>query len=97
MTTPACTDVIQGDDQCRDGHYRAKHDLREQTATCDGGENAAGLDPNDPTSLHAKTLSRLATSGSGVAPKKPPASPRFGTPCSTALVKWVPYDPPKLL
>ena len=54
MTTPACTDVIQGDEQCRDGHYRAKHDLREQTAASGGGENTAGLDPNDPTSLEAQ-------------------------------------------
>jgi hypothetical protein len=33
MTTPARTDVIQGDEQCREGHYRAKQDRREQTAT----------------------------------------------------------------
>jgi hypothetical protein len=24
-------DVIQGDEQCRDGHYRAKQDLRAKT------------------------------------------------------------------
>ncbi|MEA2260102.1 MAG: hypothetical protein QOJ51_2927, partial [Acidobacteriaceae bacterium] len=32
MNTSASTDVIQGDEQSRDGHYRAKQDLREQAA-----------------------------------------------------------------
>jgi hypothetical protein len=54
MTTPVCTDVIQGDEQCRDGHYRAKQDVREQTAKCDGEQRTAELDPNDLTSLQAQ-------------------------------------------
>jgi molybdopterin-dependent oxidoreductase alpha subunit len=54
MKMPGCTDVIQGDEHCRDGHYRAKQDLREQTATSDGAERKAELDPNDPTSLRAQ-------------------------------------------
>ena len=54
MTTPDRTDVIQGDEQCSDGHYRAKQDLREQTAISDGAERTTELDPNDPTSLQAQ-------------------------------------------
>jgi hypothetical protein len=30
MKTTHSSDVIQGDEQCRDGHYRAKQDLRNQ-------------------------------------------------------------------
>ena len=30
MNTSASTDVIQGDEQSRDGHYRAKQDLRDR-------------------------------------------------------------------
>ncbi len=50
MNTSASTDVIQGDDQSRDGHYRAKQDLREQAPAGDTAE----LDPNDPISLQAQ-------------------------------------------
>ena len=57
MKTPDRTDVIQGDEKCRDGHYRAKQDLREKTATSDGAERTAELDPNDPTSLQAQNPS----------------------------------------
>jgi len=35
MNTSASTDVIQGDEQSRDGHYRAKQDLREQAPASD--------------------------------------------------------------
>ena len=31
MKTSDSSDVIQGDEQCRDGHYRAKLDLRTHT------------------------------------------------------------------
>ena len=54
MKTPDRTDVIQGDEQCRDGHYRVKLDLREQTTSSDGVERRAKLDPNSPTSLQAQ-------------------------------------------
>ena len=54
MNTPDRTDVIQGDEQCRDGHYRAKQDLREQSATSDAVERKTKLDPNDTTSLQAQ-------------------------------------------
>jgi molybdopterin-dependent oxidoreductase alpha subunit len=40
--------VIQGDEQCRDGHYRAKLDLRVGTLP------AVELDPNDSASIQAQ-------------------------------------------
>ena len=42
------SNVIQGDEQCRDGHYRAKLDLRIGTVP------AAKLDPNDAASVQAQ-------------------------------------------
>jgi oxidoreductase alpha (molybdopterin) subunit len=54
MKSPDRTDVIQGDEQCRDGHYRAKQELREQTATSEGTKLSADLDPNDSTSVQAQ-------------------------------------------
>jgi len=54
MNSPDSTDVIQGDEQSRDGHYRAKQELREQTATNDGTKLLADLDPNDSTSVQAQ-------------------------------------------
>jgi molybdopterin-dependent oxidoreductase alpha subunit len=54
MKTLDSSDVIQGDEQCRDGHYRAKQDLRTQTVTSTGGTPAAELDPNNSTSLQAQ-------------------------------------------
>ncbi len=54
MKTLDGSDVIQGDEQCRDGHYRAKQDLRTQTVTSIGGRPAAELDPSDSTSLQAQ-------------------------------------------
>jgi molybdopterin-dependent oxidoreductase alpha subunit len=54
MNTSANTDVIQGEEQSRDGHYRAKQDLREQAPAGDRPEHTAELDPNDATSLQAQ-------------------------------------------
>jgi molybdopterin-dependent oxidoreductase alpha subunit len=54
MNTSASTDVIQGDEQSRDGHYRAKQDLRQQTPAGDRSEHNAELDPNDAISLQAQ-------------------------------------------
>lgn len=51
MSTLHHTDVIQGDEQSRDGHYRGKQDLREQTVAND---RPAELDPNAPLSLQAQ-------------------------------------------
>jgi molybdopterin-dependent oxidoreductase alpha subunit len=50
MTTSESTQVIQGDEQSRDGHYRAKQELRTPPAV----EQVADLDPNDATSLMAQ-------------------------------------------
>jgi molybdopterin-dependent oxidoreductase alpha subunit len=54
MSTLGTTDVIQGDEQSRDGHYRAKQDLREQSAPSDRPQPTAELDPNDAISLQAQ-------------------------------------------
>ncbi len=54
MKTSDSSKVIQGDEQCRDGHYRAKQDVRTQTVTSTGGGPAAELNPNDQTSLQAQ-------------------------------------------
>src|SRR6202162_3345986 len=54
MNTSDSTRVIQGDDGCRDGHYRAQQDLREHAANSEGAKQAAELDPNDATSQAAQ-------------------------------------------
>jgi molybdopterin-dependent oxidoreductase alpha subunit len=59
MKTTDSSDVIQGDEHCRDGHYRAKQDLRTKTVTSTRGEPAAQLDPNDSTSLQAQNPTDL--------------------------------------
>jgi anaerobic selenocysteine-containing dehydrogenase len=53
MKTSSSSDVTQGDEQCRDGHYRAKLDLRVETSA------VADLDPNDSTSLQAQNPTDL--------------------------------------
>ena len=50
MKAPVSSDVIQGDEHCRDGHYRAKQDLRGQTESA----HPVTLDPNDSTSIQAQ-------------------------------------------
>jgi molybdopterin-dependent oxidoreductase alpha subunit len=62
MKASTSTDVIQGDEQSRDGHYRAKQDLREQAQIGDRLEPMAELDPNDAISVQAQnpfTLGKL--------------------------------------
>jgi molybdopterin-dependent oxidoreductase alpha subunit len=59
MKTSDSRDVIQGDEQCRDGHYRAKLDLRPETATGIGAATAAELDPSDATSVQAQNPTDL--------------------------------------
>jgi molybdopterin-dependent oxidoreductase alpha subunit len=59
MKTSDSADVIQGDEQCRDGHYRAKHDLRRMTVTSTGEKAAAALDPGDSTSVQAQNPTDL--------------------------------------
>jgi hypothetical protein len=59
MKIPDGSDVVQGDEQCRDGHYRAKQDLRTKTVTSRGGEPTAELDPNNSISLQAQNPTDL--------------------------------------
>ena len=51
------TTVIQGDDQCGDGHYRVKKDLLEMVASENGTEQK--LDPNATISLQAQNPTTL--------------------------------------
>ncbi len=67
MTTADSWDVIQGDEQCRDGHYRAKRDLRPNTVNSAGTDLSAELDPNDSTSLQAQNPTDLGKLRVGVA------------------------------
>jgi len=59
--------VVQGDGQCRDGHYRAKQDLRLKTSTSPGADLAVELNPNDSTSLQAQNPTDLGKLRIGVA------------------------------
>lgn len=59
MKTSDRSDVIQGDEQCRDGHYRAKLDLRTKTVTGIGAAPAVEPDPNDSASLRAQNPTDL--------------------------------------
>jgi len=52
MDKPDSTAVIQGDEESRDGHYRAKQDVREQTGPAP--KPAVELDPNAPIALQAQ-------------------------------------------
>jgi molybdopterin-dependent oxidoreductase alpha subunit len=54
MNTPDSTRVIHGDEGCRDGHYRAKQQLRECSANSAGAKQSAELDANDSTSREAQ-------------------------------------------
>ncbi|MGA7315358.1 MAG: hypothetical protein WBX22_15430 [Silvibacterium sp.] len=56
MKAPDRTDVIHGDEQCRDGQYRPKQGLREKTAASNG---TAELDPAAPLSLQAQNAFTL--------------------------------------
>jgi molybdopterin-dependent oxidoreductase alpha subunit len=59
MKAPDSSDVIQGDQQCRDGHYRPKLDLRTKTVTSLDADPAAEMDPNSSTSLQAQNPADL--------------------------------------
>jgi molybdopterin-dependent oxidoreductase alpha subunit len=67
MLTADNWEVIQGDEGCRDGHYRAKQDLRPDTVTSPGVDLAVELDPNDSTSLQAQNPTDLGKLRIGVA------------------------------
>ena len=67
MKTSDSFDVIQGDEHCRDGHYRAKQDLRTKTVTSSGADLAVEPNPNDSTSLQAQNPTDLGKLRVGVA------------------------------
>jgi molybdopterin-dependent oxidoreductase alpha subunit len=67
MKTSDSWDIIQGDEQCRDGHYRAKQDMRPEAVTSLVADLAAQLDPNDSTSLQAQNPTDLGELRIGVA------------------------------
>ena len=96
MKTSDSSNVIQGDEQCRDGHYRAKHDLRTKAVTITCTDPTVELDPNDSTSLQAQNPTDLGKLRSGVPLKRPPAFLPSGIPWSTVLATWVRFDRPKL-
>jgi molybdopterin-dependent oxidoreductase alpha subunit len=70
MKTPDSSDVIQGDEQCRDGHYRAKLDLRTKAESTTGVSSGAELDPNNSTSLQAQNPTDLGELRIGRAPEE---------------------------
>jgi len=59
MKTSDSSDVIQGDEQCRDGHYRAKQELRTKTRTSTVADPVVELNPNDSTSQQAQNPTDL--------------------------------------
>jgi len=61
------SDVIQGDQHCRDGHYRTKLDLRTKTERSTDADPAVQLDPNNSTSLQAQNPTDLGNLRVGVA------------------------------
>src|SRR6202522_76435 len=67
MKTADSWDLIQGDEQCRDGHYRVKLDIRVETALEAGAVSAVDLDPNDSTSRQAQNPTDLGNLRVGVA------------------------------
>jgi molybdopterin-dependent oxidoreductase alpha subunit len=67
MKTADSWDVIQGDEGCRDGHYRDKQDLRPAKVTGLRADLAVELDPNDSTSLQAQNPIDLGKLRVGVA------------------------------
>src|SRR5882672_8201783 len=54
MRTSDDSRVVQGDEQCRDGHYRAKPGLRPKTDSGKDADPTPELDPNNSTSLQAQ-------------------------------------------
>jgi molybdopterin-dependent oxidoreductase alpha subunit len=67
MITASNWEVIQGDEGCRDGHYRDKQDLRLKTVTSVSVDPSLELDPNDSTSLQAQNPTDLGKLRIGVA------------------------------
>lgn len=73
MRTSHRSDVIQGDEQCRDGHYRCKQDLRTRAVTTPGA-GAAEPDPDslisrqaqNPTDLGKLRIGRASEEAAGI-------------------------------
>jgi molybdopterin-dependent oxidoreductase alpha subunit len=59
MKTSDRSGVIQGDEQCRDGHYRSKLDLRTKTESTTDADPAGQLDPHNSISLQAQNPTDL--------------------------------------
>jgi molybdopterin-dependent oxidoreductase alpha subunit len=74
MKTSDSSDVIQGDEQSRDGHYRPKQDLRTKTVTSPGTGAEVGLDPNsliarqaqNPIDLGKLRIGRASEEAAGI-------------------------------
>jgi len=66
------TSVIQGDDQCRDGHYRVKENLLEMAASEDGAEQrldakaAISLQAQNPTTLGEVRVGSASEEAAGI-------------------------------
>ncbi len=75
MKTSDSSDAIQGDEQCRDGHYRAKQDLRTKNVTSTGADPGVELDPNDSTSLQAQNPTDLGKLRVGPASEEAAGTP----------------------
>ena len=67
------TTVIQGDDQCRDGHYRAKEDLLKMVVSENGAKQE--LDPNATISLQAQNPTELGDLRVGSASEEAAGTP----------------------
>src|SRR5271155_2031700 len=74
MKTSDSSDVIQGDEQSRDGHYRPKQGLRTKTVTSPGTGAEVGLDPNsliarqaqNPIDLGKLRIGRASEEAAGI-------------------------------
>ena len=70
MKTSDSPDVIQGDQQCRDGYCRAKLDLRTMTESSTDAGPTPEMDPNNATSLQAQNPTDLGNLRIGRASKE---------------------------
>src|SRR5260370_7302229 len=66
--------VIQGDSECRDGHYRPKKDLRNQReeaklhAALDSVEDALSRESQNPVELSGTRIGRAYQDAPGIPP-----------------------------
>jgi molybdopterin-dependent oxidoreductase alpha subunit len=95
MKTPDSSDVIQGDEQCRDGHYRAKLDLRTKAESTTGVSSRAELDPNNSTSLQAQNPTDLGELRIGRAPEEAAGIPAIWNTMLYGIGEMGPVRAPK--